>query len=74
MLKLVDEGLVKQVGVSNFNIFQLKRLINEVGTIPVINQIEIHPHLPQHELVKFCQDHGIIITAFSPLGAPGRSW
>jgi len=71
MEKLLEEGLVKQIGVSNFNIYQLKRLINETGTIPSVNQVEIHTLLPQKELVDFCHQHKIVVTAYSPLGSPG---
>jgi len=71
MKKLVDEGLVKQIGVSNFNVFQLKRLIDETGTTPCVNQVELHTLLPQTDIVEFCRNHKIIVTAYSPLGSPG---
>jgi len=74
MQKLVDEGLVKQIGVSNFNVFQLKRLTQQCGAPPVINQIEVHPYLPQNDIVDFCKANGIVVTAYGPLGAPGRPW
>ncbi|XP_072373812.1 aldo-keto reductase family 1 member B1 isoform X2 [Scyliorhinus torazame] len=70
---LVDEGLVKSIGVSNFNISQLERLLSVARIIPTVNQVELHPYLTQSELVDFCASRDIALTAFSPLGSPGRS-
>lgn len=59
---------VRAVGVSNFTIENLKGIIAATGVVPVVNQIEAHPLLPQDELVAFCKEHNIHITAYSPLG------
>ena len=69
MEKLVDEGKVKSIGVSNFNIKNLKDLLSYCRIKPVVNQVELHPYLPQTELVDFCKQHDILVTAYSPLGS-----
>lgn len=68
MLELPKTGKVRAVGVSNFNVNQLKGIIDATGVVPTMNQIEGHPLLPQEELVAFCKEHNIGITAYSPLG------
>lgn len=62
---------VKQIGVSNYSIPKLRQLLKEAKVVPVVNQIEYHPQLPQQDLVDFCQEHGILIEAYSPVGAEG---
>ncbi|XP_053623093.1 aldo-keto reductase family 1 member B1-like isoform X1 [Plodia interpunctella] len=71
---LVEAGLLRSIGVSNFNHRQLLRLL-EVATIkPVTNQVECHPYFNQARLKAFCEERGIKITAYSPLGSPDRPW
>lgn len=72
MLKLKALGLVKSVGVSNFSVKKLDQLIAESGVVPAVNQVELHPYNPQVELLDYCRDHGIHLTAYSPLGSGDR--
>ncbi|KAJ1677306.1 hypothetical protein EV182_006443 [Spiromyces aspiralis] len=66
--KLVDEGLVKSIGVSNFNVKILEKMLPQCRIKPAVNQVELNPCLPQHELVKYCHDHDIAVVAYCPLG------
>lgn len=68
MTELRDEGRVRSIGVSNFKVDHLKRIIDATGVVPAVNQIELHPHLQQTELVAFHREHGIATTSWSPLG------
>ncbi|KAF6028853.1 hypothetical protein EB796_012838 [Bugula neritina] len=72
MEKLVDEGLVKALGVSSFSIKQVERLWNAARIKPTNNQIECHAWFPQYELVEFCQKKGMTVSAYFPLGSPVR--
>lgn len=65
-----ESGLTKHIGVSNFNQNKLKEILATGGEQPEMNQIELHPFLPQQPLVDFCWQNGILVTAYSPLGSP----
>ncbi len=71
MEALVKEGLVRQIGVSNFNSKKLNRLMDSSSISPCVNQVERHPYLQQPSLLATCQAHNIVVTAFSPLGSGG---
>ena len=62
-------GLSRHIGVSNFNIPKLKQLISAATIAPEVNQVELHPYLQQTELIEFCQQNRILVTAYSPLGS-----
>lgn len=73
LVALRDEGLVTSIGVSNFRVADLERIIGETGVVPVLNQIELHPRLQQAELRAFHAAHGIVTQSWTPLGQ-GRSF
>jgi alcohol dehydrogenase (NADP+) len=70
MEALVDEGLVRQIGVSNCSAAKLKDLLQTSRLQPAMNQVERHPWLQQNALLQLCRQEGIGITAYSPLGSP----
>ncbi len=72
MIDLQKQGLVKSIGVCNFNIPHLQRLKEETGTLPVINQIELHPLLQQRELHAWNATHNIQTESWSPLAQGGE--
>ncbi|KAJ3898524.1 NADP-dependent oxidoreductase domain-containing protein [Lentinula edodes] len=64
----LPKSKVRAIGVSNFTIPQIEALIKATGVVPAVNQIEAHPLLPQDDLLAFCKEKGIHVTAYSPLG------
>lgn len=66
--KLLHDGLIRSIGVSNFQVHHLEALFQAAEIIPAVNQIEQHPYLLQKELRDFCAMHDIKIEAWSPLG------
>lgn len=66
--KLLDEGAVRAIGVSNFLPEHLNRLVSESDVVPAVNQIEVHPLFQQAEVQAVCREHGIAVEAYSPLG------
>ncbi|MCI0334553.1 MAG: aldo/keto reductase [Planctomycetes bacterium] len=69
MEELVRGGLVRNIGVSNFNVSLLRDLLSYAEIAPAVLQVEMHPFLTQEKLLRFCREQGITVTAFSPLGA-----
>ena len=65
--QLYKDGRVRAVGVSNFLVNQLEDLANHSDLVPVLNQIEFHPHLQQPALLDYCAEHQIQVQAWSPL-------
>ncbi|XP_032309427.1 1,5-anhydro-D-fructose reductase isoform X1 [Drosophila ananassae] len=72
MEDLVKLGLVRSIGLSNFNMEQMQRIIQCSSSKPVVNQVEIWPGFLQKDLVDYCRYNGIAVTAYSPLGQPNR--
>ncbi|KQL20042.1 aldo/keto reductase [Cytobacillus solani] len=70
--KLYHAGRVKAIGVCNFDIEHLERILKECDVKPVLNQIECHPYLDQKELKDFCAKHEIFVEAWSPLQQGGE--
>ncbi len=70
MQSLKGSGLVRHIGVSNFNQHKLEELKAVGGQQPEMNQVEMHPFLPQYGLVEYCTSRNILMTAYSPLGSP----
>ena len=66
--KYYDQGLIKNIGVSNFNENHLKRLEKTANVAPAVDQIEICPFLVQKDTVDYCKGQGIIVEAWGPLG------
>jgi len=72
MLETKNEGLIKHAGVSNFSIKKLKDLMSKTDHAPEMNQIELHPYLQQNDMLDYCNDNNILVTAYSPLGSSDR--
>lgn len=70
MEQLMSSGLVRSIGVSNFEIPQVQRLESIAQIKPVVNQVECHPNKNQRPLIDYCTSRGIAVTAYSPLGRP----
>lgn len=67
-MKLRDEGLVKSIGVSNFQIEHLEHLFEETDELPVLNQIELHPGFSQKELREYGAANDVLIESWRPIG------
>ncbi|KAI0336214.1 Aldo/keto reductase [Cubamyces sp. BRFM 1775] len=68
MEELLSTGKARAIGVSNFSIKTLSELLKHAKVTPAVNQVELHPCLPQHDLLAFCSERGILLTAYTPLG------
>ncbi|SDP03587.1 Aldo/keto reductase [Paenibacillus sp. yr247] len=67
LVHLYQEGHVRAIGVSNFQIHNLREIIEDTGVVPAVNQVEYHPRLVQRELLTFCREQGIQLQAYAPL-------
>jgi len=67
-IEMRNEGLMRSIGVSNFNADHLERIISETGEAPVLNQIELNPELQQPEMRAVNARHGVVTQAWTPLG------
>lgn len=72
MEELYKSGKVKAIGVANWSIPYLTELEKVWSVTPAVNQVELHPFLPQHELREWCNKRGILLEAYSPLGSTGK--
>ncbi|TKJ20684.1 aldo/keto reductase [Blastococcus sp. CCUG 61487] len=66
--QLLADGKVRAIGVSNFMVDHLTRLLGEVSVVPSVNQIEVHPYFQQREVQAFGAERGIVTQAWSPIG------
>jgi len=67
--QLVDAGKINHIGVSNFSIEQLERAMDAADAPIATNQVQYHPYYHQDDLLPFCRDHDVLLTAYSPLAA-----
>ncbi|WP_243397377.1 aldo/keto reductase [Crocosphaera subtropica] len=72
MEQAIDEGLVKNIGVSNFSIKKLENIKSNSRIQPSMNQVECHPYLQQDQLLAYCKENDVALTAYSPLGSKDR--
>ncbi|KER19237.1 hypothetical protein T265_15607, partial [Opisthorchis viverrini] len=73
MESLVDEGMVRAIGLSNFNRRQIDKIMNGARIKPVNLQIEINANFPNTKLVEYAQASGLTVTAYAPLGSPSAA-
>ena len=67
MERILESGRARAIGVSNFTVRHLEELLAVANVRPAVNQVELHPLLPQEALVEFCREAGIVVEAYSPL-------
>ncbi len=72
MEECVSQGLVNNIGVCNFSIKKLEDLLAQATIPPMMNQVEVHPYLQQKKMLNYCNDKGVLMTAYSPLGSGDR--
>lgn len=73
MEEQVKKGLVRAIGLSNFNEAQIKQIYDSAKIKPSVLQVELHAYHQQKELRNFCKNLNIVVVAYSPLGSPGAS-
>jgi len=74
MEKLVDIGLVRSIGLSNFNSRQVTKILDMARIRPAVLQVESNPRFNNESLRSFCSSHSIVMVAFSPFGSPDLPW
>lgn len=74
MIECQKLGLARSIGVSNFNRRQMQLLFDHSSVRPSNQQIEVHPYFSNDKIIKFCQQNGVQISAFSPLCQSNRPW
>jgi glycerol 2-dehydrogenase (NADP+) len=72
MEEVYRSGKVKAIGVSNWSIPYLEDLKKKWTIVPAVNQVELHAWNPQHKLKAWCDEHGILLEAYCPLGSTGK--
>ena len=70
--KLVQLGMVRNIGTSNMTVPKLKLLLRDADIKPAVNEMELHPHFQQPELYNFVAENGIVPIGYSPIGSPSR--
>lgn len=73
MEEIYESGRAKAIGVCNFQVEHLEKLLASAKVVPAVNQIELHPGLEQAETRKFCKSNGIEVESWSPIGGTGGS-
>jgi 2,5-diketo-D-gluconate reductase A len=67
MVEFAQDGRARSVGVSNFQVPHLQRIIAETGVVPAVNQVEVHPYFTNEEVRAYARDNGILTEAWSPI-------
>ncbi|KAG3113639.1 hypothetical protein PI124_g5748 [Phytophthora idaei] len=70
--ELHEQGILKDIGVSNFGEAHLDKFLKTAKVKPAVNQVELHPWLMRPTLVKYCKEHDILLEAYSPLAKAGK--
>lgn len=74
MEELVDAGLTKSIGLSNFNSTQVDMIIENARIKPVNNQVEVHAHCLNKKLIEHCKSLDVVVTGYAPLGLYASSF
>ena len=67
--KLYKDKKVRAIGVCNFHVHHFEELLKDAEIVPMVNQIELHPLLSQEPIREYCNEHNIVVEAYSPLGS-----
>lgn len=71
MIKAYDDGLIRAIGVSNFQPHHIENLIDRGYMLPCVNQVETHPYFTNNDVIEYCNNKNIAVEAWCPLGGPG---